>query len=233
MADESIHELSAAYALHALDAREAAGFEAHLAGCEDCRAAVASFAETAAALAYAPESPVPPAALRGRILTAATAERSNVVPLRRRRPVQIVAAAAAVAAGVAIGFGVWASSLNDRLQQEQDVSAARAAALHIVAAPGTRITEIGGGHGSLAVARDGRAVLMLGDMAPAPSGHTYEAWVIPAQSRPQPAGVFGGGNDTMLALQRPVPEGAVVAVTVERGSGSDSPHSAPILSAKA
>jgi len=47
MNDGSPHELSAAYALDALDGNELRAYEAHLAGCERCRDDVATFRETA------------------------------------------------------------------------------------------------------------------------------------------------------------------------------------------
>ena len=82
---DSVHELTAAYALHALDERDVAAFEAHLAQCPDCRAELASFQETAGALAYGAPAAEPPDALRERILSTARAERETVVPFRPRR----------------------------------------------------------------------------------------------------------------------------------------------------
>jgi anti-sigma-K factor RskA len=64
-----LHDLGAPYALDALDADEAAAFEAHLAGCEACRQEVASFRATAAMLAD--ETAVaPPPGLRDDVLAA-------------------------------------------------------------------------------------------------------------------------------------------------------------------
>jgi anti-sigma factor RsiW len=84
MNDGSPHELSAAYALDALDADELRAYEAHLAGCERCREDVASFRETASALARDIDVPPLPETLEHRILDAARAERSSVVPPSRR-----------------------------------------------------------------------------------------------------------------------------------------------------
>ena len=63
-----IHQLSAAYALDALDGDERVEFEQHLTQCADCRHEVASFQEAAAALAYQGDVAPPPPALKGRIL---------------------------------------------------------------------------------------------------------------------------------------------------------------------
>ena len=95
----SIHELTAAYALDALEPDEAQAYEAHLRDCERCRTELASLREGADALAWGVESPAPPARLRASILDAAGAERENVVPLvHRSRLFRVTAAVAAVAA---------------------------------------------------------------------------------------------------------------------------------------
>src|SRR5437868_7746643 len=84
MNDDSPHELSAAYALDALDGDDLQTYETHLAGCERCREDVASFRATASALAYDVDLPPPAETLEHRILDAARAERPNVVPVPRR-----------------------------------------------------------------------------------------------------------------------------------------------------
>ena len=81
MADDALHELTAAYALDALDPDEERAYEEHLARCEQCREELTGFREAAGALALAVDPTSPPPALRGRILDAARAERSNVVTL--------------------------------------------------------------------------------------------------------------------------------------------------------
>jgi anti-sigma-K factor RskA len=64
----------AARALDALEAAEARDLEAHLATCAECRAELASWQETAAALAYAAPSAEPSAELRSRILSSVRTE---------------------------------------------------------------------------------------------------------------------------------------------------------------
>ena len=116
MATGEIHDLTAAYALDALTTEEARAYEAHLARCARCRDELAELSDTAATLAYGTEAPVPPAALRARILQQAAGERANVVPLRPRWAVP-VAAAAAIAACAAVGLGLWATSLSHKLDR--------------------------------------------------------------------------------------------------------------------
>src|SRR5690242_15880496 len=102
MDDSSLHELTAAYALDALDDEDAVAFRDHLRSCSRCRDELRSLTDTAALLAYGAPPADPPRELRDRILSTARAERPNVVPLRPRWAVPAAAAAAvAVAASVA------------------------------------------------------------------------------------------------------------------------------------
>lgn len=217
-----VHDLTAAYALHALDEHERAEYEAHLAQCERCREELAQLAEPAAALAWAVESPPPPPGLRERILAG-----GSVVPLGPRR--RVWPAVAAVAACVAAGLGIWAATLNDSLSRER----AHASALAIAADPGSRKVDLQGHRGMLAVSPRGEAVLVVSSLPSAPSGMTYEAWVIPPGGKPQPAGTFDGGAPmTMVKLETAVPAGATVAATMEHRGGADAPTSAPLFSAR-
>jgi anti-sigma-K factor RskA len=230
-----VHELTAAYALDALDADERERYEGHLAQCEQCRTELAGLGEAAAALALAAPSAAPPAELRTRILEAAAAERENVTPLPQRRLwlLRATAAAASVTACAAIGLGVWAATLSSRLSTEKTHSAAMQRAAEIVLDPASRKASLRGGRGEVAVDATGHGVLIVRRLPSAPHGQTYEAWVIPAGGTPQRAGLFeGGGTMTMVPLEQNVPQGAVVAATVERAGGVSKPTSTPIFSAE-
>jgi anti-sigma factor RsiW len=232
MADETIHELTAAYALDALDEGERDAYEEHLGTCERGRAERGTRSQAAAALAYGVETPRPPASLRARILEEAAAERSNVVPLLRRPAFRAVAGIAAVAAGLAIGFGIWAASLHDRLRDERSASAQLRAALGVLGDTQARRIALGS-KGSLVVTRSGEAALVTNGLPAAPAGKTYEAWVIQG-GKPLPAGLMRGGHSVdVLRLQRPVPPHATVAVTVEPARGSTSPTGSMILHGRA
>jgi anti-sigma-K factor RskA len=228
--ETDIHELSAAYALDALDADELAAFEAHLARCAECQEAVAAFRDVAAELAHDVETPAPPPALRGRILVGARDERSNVVPFPRRRWAFPVAAAAAVAAGIAaVGLAFWAADLSQQLDDERAESETSAAALTALSQADDLIA-LEGANGVLAVDNDsGKAWLVLQGLDEAPAEKTYEAWVIEGET-PVAAGLFsGGGDSTVVELTAPVSEGAIVAVTVEAAGGVDQPTQQPII----
>lgn len=230
-----VHELTAAYALHALDEDEREAYEAHLGRCEQCRAELAQLGETAVALAWGVESPAPPPALRDRILRAAALERENVVPLpvRRMWVPRATAAAAAVAACVAVGLGVWAATLSHSLDKERSARAAEAQAMQIYSDPAAKRVSLSGGRGTVAVDRSGRGVLVVRELPAAPADRTYEAWVIPHGSKPIRAGTFaGGGSITVVPLEQPVPAGSVVAATVEPAGGVDAPTGKPVVSAQ-
>lgn len=210
MEDDLMHELSAAYALDALSPDEERAFEAHLSGCERCREDLAGFSETAAILAYSAPPVEPPPALRDRILDAAHAERPNVVPLRPRRTA-VLAAAAAAAACAALGLGLWAANLHSQLDSAPEA------------------LPLKGANGSLVVAHGGQATLVVSGLSPAPTGKTYEAWVMHGSNAVR-AGVFSPANGTAIVkLDRDVPNGSFVGVTLERAGGVDKPTGTPIL----
>jgi anti-sigma-K factor RskA len=195
------HDLTAAYALDALDPDEAAAYERHLGQCEECRVQLAELTETGASLAFGSVAPAPPARLRASILDAAAAERSNVVPLVRRRWVaRGLAVAAAAAACIVVGLAVSLSQSSPTPQSWK-----------------------------LSVGPSGKAVLSVSGLAAAPHGKTYEAWLIPAGHPPQPAGLFAGSTSG-VHLRGTVPQNGVVAVTVEPTGGSTKPTSKPIAS---
>jgi anti-sigma-K factor RskA len=226
-----VHELTAAYALDALDPEERDTYESHLAQCARCREELASLGETAATLAFGVTSPAPPDRLRGQILTAAAAERENVVPLPARRP--WLAIAAGVAACAAVGLGVWSSTLSTSLDRARASSARAEVAAQVLADPATQKIALKGGSGMLAVDPSGRGVLIVHRLPAPPTGQTYEAWVIPPGSAPRKAGLFkSGGPMTMVSLDENVPKGSVVAATMERAGGVDKPTQTPVFSAQ-
>jgi anti-sigma-K factor RskA len=219
------HDLLAAYALDALDDDERERFERHLADCEECTEQLAMLREPVAALAYAAEGPVPRNELRDRIIEGARAEpRAAVIKLPRRNwALGAAAGVAAAATALAIGLGLWANSLSNSLDRERNKSV-----IQKLLEENATTKPLIGANGSLIVAKNGRAGLLVCGLAGTPSAKTYEAWVISGKS-PVPAGLFRGGNgcSSVLLTQR-VPENATVAVTLERAGGATSP-TLPIL----
>ena len=232
-----IHELSAAYAIDALDAGELEAFEEHLARCPECRENVASFQAAAAELAYDADAPAPAPVLRNRILTQAASERPSVAaPPPRRRWAFPVAATAAVAAGcAALALAFWAADLS---QQVDDLQARQHSADEVaimLANPNAQRVPLDGANGVLVVdpeTQEGH--LLVFGLEEAPAEHTYEAWVI-QDGEAVAAGLFSGGDEraTVVPLNTPVPEGAIVAVTVEQAGGVQQSEQQPIITSGA
>lgn len=217
------HSLVAAYALDALEPDEERDFEQHLAMCERCRHDLAGLREAAVALAYGSVGPKPPPELKERILAQARAERPAAVPLERRRRnwTAPLAATAAIAAAAAIVLGVWGATRSNGTDPISSV----------LAQPGAKLVPLGSS-GSVAVAPSGDAALALA-VPPAPSGKTYEAWVIRG-GQPVRAGIFPGRAGTsVLTIKAQVRAGSLVAVTLERAGGVSKPTRKPLAATKA
>ncbi|MGH3050836.1 MAG: anti-sigma factor domain-containing protein, partial [Gaiellaceae bacterium] len=122
------------------------------------------------------------------------------------------------AACAAVGLGIWAATLHERLGSTSSVLDAIA---------------LRGAGGSLVRAHSGEATLVVSGLAPAPRGKTYEAWVIRGGKAAR-AGLFSSRSGTAIVqLTRRVPSGAVVGVTLERAGGVDQPTSTPIVTSSA
>jgi anti-sigma factor RsiW len=217
-----VHELTAGYALDALDADERARYEEHLSSCEACREELEGFWSVSGSLAVAAGGPAPPARLRERILEEARSERPNVVPLRPRslRP-RVLSAVAAAAAVAALGLGLWANSLSGDLDAAEE-------RLAILSDPNARIVETANGEAQLVVAPTGKAALVVRKLAPAPAGKDYELWVF-ENGVAKPAGVFE--EPGIALLSRRIDPGQTVAVTLERDGGVNAPTGAPLFTA--
>ncbi len=232
--ETGIHELTAGYALDALDPDERREYEAHLADCERCREELASFWRTTEGLAIAASGPEPTPGLRGRILEGTRAEAQAVVPFepRRRRTVPVLAAAAAMAAVVALAVGLWAARLSDELDDARSALERERAAAAVLVDPDSRTVALHAGEGRLVVGPDGKAVLVLDGVDPAPAGKTYELWII-ERGTPQRAGLFPGRNGMdVVGVDGTVEEGDVIAVTIEDAGGVNAPTTTPIVASE-
>jgi anti-sigma-K factor RskA len=216
-----LHDLTAGYALDALDADECERYEAHLASCDRCREELQGFWQVSAALGRAAGGPQPPASLRAKILEQARSERPNVVPLRRRFTVPVLASAAAVAAVAAIAAGVWGVGLSRDLNRANDLN-------EVLGDPNAQVFETENGEANLVVAPSGDAALVVRQLPPAPEGKDYEIWVF-ENGVPQRAGLFEGPG--VARLTHPVEPGQMVAVTLEPNGGLDAPSGAPLFTA--
>ena len=230
--DDPIHELTAAYALDALDGDERDRYETHLASCAPCREELEGFWSVSGSLAHAAAGPAPPAALRSRILAEARRARPNVIPLRRRFALPAAASFAAAAAVAAIGLGLWGASLSGELDDLRGELAGSDEAVAVLSDPSARHLPLTGADGRVVISKTGRAALVVSNLDRAPDGKTYEIWVID-DGTALPAGLFDGADTrTVVAVTRPVPADAVVAVTLEDEGGVDVPTGSPLFSSQ-
>jgi anti-sigma factor RsiW len=231
------HELTAAYALDALDPDDREAYERHLADCERCQEELATMWQTTEALAVAATGPEPRSELRERILAAARAEPQVVVPFapRRSRAVPVLATAAALAAAVALAVGLWGAGLSSDLDEARSALARERAAAAVLADPEARTVSLQSGDGRLVVGTDGRAVVVLRGLEPAPAGKTYQLWIVPGGdiTAATSGGFLAGEEATDVALvEGIVADGDLVAVTVENAGGVSAPTTEPIVASE-
>jgi anti-sigma-K factor RskA len=252
-ADTSVHALTGAYALDALDPTERQTFEAHLADCPACEAEVRDLLSVAARLGSA-ERVNPPPSMRAAVMARIDAldqesddparaadailgpESETVVPIRRKRPAASLTVWLGVAAGI---LAVVAATLGILLAQsrhaQDSVTAENAAITSVLTAADARTVSgaiSGGGHGAVVMsASEGRAVFLAQGLAAAPAGHTYELWFMTASGAATPAGTFMPNADGRVAtLMNGQPDGAaLVGVTVEPAGGTAKPTTTPVL----
>ena len=248
---ESLHALSGAYVVDALDDDERELFEQHLPGCRDCQAEVASLREAAALMAD-DAALTPPPSLRGSVLsgiknvrplppetpdpaettespaTPVTAEASNVVPLRQRRRFRLGALAAAAAVLAILGFGAVVQPWQDDSPPVAQLSPED----QVLAASDAKHFEVKFDDGSKAtVVRSvskGKAVIVTDDMAAPPSGKVFELWLQDESGRMSPAGLMSTAGDNKLLLKGDAATATGVGITVEPKGGSEQPTTAPI-----
>ena len=127
MTHDELRELSGGYALGILDEPDRRAFEAHLSTCASCAAEVRDFTSIASALALDVPQIDPPAALRERVLRAATIPASQpaaVEPITARRAIpearrprreSLLALLSAAAMVIAFALGAYAVSLQRRI----------------------------------------------------------------------------------------------------------------------
>ena len=245
--NESLHALSGAYVVDALDDDERETFEQHLPGCLDCQREVASLREATALLAD-DAALTPPPELRASVLAGITKIRplppetgarslpgqdeqatamATVLPLRprRRRIATLVAAAAAVVAVVAgVSLHPW--------QDTNPPVAQLSMADQVLAASDAQHFSLNFNDGSSAsVVRspsEGHAVLLTRGMAAPPAGKTFELWLRNRAGVMKPAGLMTSGGDHKVLLKGSSNQATGVGITVEPRGGSDTPSSAPI-----
>ena len=235
---DDVAALISAYALGALESDQVALAEQHIASSDECRRAYEDALETAAVLALAVADSEPPAELRGRIMTAARAERppvaSPAAPRRRRGLAGLLTPSsgfALIGVAAAIVFALIAVSQHNSASTARDRQDALVA---ILSAPDARVVPLastaGGPAGGRMVVANDRAALVSSLKSP-PAGHTYQAWGLrPGGAAPVPLPTFS--RDGAVIILNDVGSYDGIGVTVEPSGGSQAPSSAPFVVAK-
>ena len=244
------------HAFQALSPAEDAAVRAHLAGCEACRAELASVAGDLALVALGVEEAPLPAGAKQRFLDrisvdAAALPRPAPVPIDWQagnpRTFWIPWLAVAALLLLCVTLGVEVSRLEQQLRGELELTArlkARSAqaqeVLDTLSAPtaqrvlltAAKTPPAPSGRAVYLAAR-GALIFQASNLARLDADQTYELWVIPANGgAPLPAGLFRPDQrgDASLVLP-PLPLGVpakAFGVTVEKAAGSATP-TAPIL----
>lgn len=227
----------AVYLLGALDDGERAEFEAHLAGCDRCRAELRWLQPAVDVLPAAVEQQEPPPALRGRILGAVEAD--SVHPVRPpaadrdraagslwsrlRLPAPALAGIAAVLAlvvGIAGGYALRGDDTNSD-------SSGTVATTVPLEATGPAIRAAGN-----VVRRDDGWVLDVSRIPSLRAGDVYQVWMRKGRQL-QPSVLFVPSRDGTARIVLPDQTATAdeMLVTREPSGGSQAPTSAPLVSA--
>lgn len=127
---DAYQELVAADALDALDPRDRAGLDAHLATCAECRALLEDLRRVAVGLGASVEPVAPPPALKVRTMAHVTAQSQPIVPFAARTPAPAAAAtrrrpgawlALAASLALALSVGLYAMGLRAELASTRAV----------------------------------------------------------------------------------------------------------------
>ncbi|MGP3771240.1 anti-sigma factor [Streptomyces sp. SDT5-1] len=225
------HSLAAPYALDALDQRERARFERHLARCDACADEVRALTESSLRLACS-AAVAPPAALRERVLTAvrltaqAPAAVADAPPRARGLLIPVGVATGAAALTVAALFAVQLERTADRLDAQR--AEARAVA-RVLAAPDARAVRADG-LGAVASDELRSAVITVTGLGAAPPGRVHQLWLMTPSAPPRSLGLLPDeGPDTPTVASGLTASGSSLAVTTEPAGGSQRPSGAPLV----
>ncbi len=234
--DAEMRDLLGAFALGAVDEREAEAMRAYLARNAEAREELAELMAGVDALALSAEPMEPPPGLRDRIAEAVREDAAIVppappilpyrapgdspppTPIRRGRPVWALAnpwaAAAAALLLIAAGLLFWNLQLRNQLSTTPPAEVIALAPTD--AAPGAS--------GEVRYLPDERLLYLdVRDLPPLPEGHVYEVWLIGGDNPPVPAGTFDRSTD-QHAIVADRGQFDSLAITAEPGPlGTEAP----------
>ena len=231
------HTLAGAYAMDALDGRDRARFERHLARCQECAREVSGLHEATARLAVAAAAQPPPALKE--LLRAETARTRQLPPdipgsraAPARHPARVPRLALALA-GIAVvaGIAVWAVTGTSRLAGAGPHGSAIVA---VLTAPDVTMisarVRTGGTATVVMSQRERSLVFAAADLRALPASQCYELWLVgPGLDRP--AGVLPMPSHGMTGpvIASGLRSGDKLGLTVEPAMGSRRPTTPMLL----
>ena len=252
------HTLAGAYAMDALDARDQARFERHLARCQECVREVSSLHEATARLAAAAAVP-PSSAMKAKVLaqTARTRQLPPAIPstpgplARRRGPARprswrpparrwaraprlaLGLAGAAVAAAVAAGVTAVVTGPPGHPPPGQQARGSHAIAAVLTAPDASMITSrvTTGGTATVVMSRHERMlVFAAAGLRALPASQCYELWLM-RPGADTPAGLLPMPRHDMSGpvVAAGLRSGERLGLSVEPAAGSRRPTSPMIL----
>lgn len=240
MKTDDPHDLTGAYAADALSREDRERFRRHIVDCPDCAHEAARQQEAASWLALA-VTRTPPPELKEHVL--AEAARAPQFPPElpeeageRRgrwsgpRLLRLALAASLAAAAALGGVAVWQiQEAQDARQARQEAQSDAADLARLLAAPDATFVKRDiayGGYGTVAVSRRlNQAAYFCQDLAPLPSGRTYQLWYTEPPGEVRSAGLMAGKPGIQSVALPPPGDAASLAVTVEPSTGSPEPTS--------
>jgi anti-sigma-K factor RskA len=223
-------DAAGAYVLGAMPESELRRYEAHLAGCEICRAEVAELRPAAEALPVAAATMTPPPALKARIMAEVEREAALLAeagpaadrprPAKRRSrwawlsgwrlaPVAATVLVAGVLVGVVVaGLGGGTQTFDGTVDPAQ----------------------VQGASAELEVS-DGQATLVAERLPEPPPDETYQVWIKrPGVAAPEPSVLFlPRDGDATAAVPGAGDNTEAVLVTFEPKAGSQEPSGPPAI----
>ncbi|HEV2005863.1 MAG TPA: anti-sigma factor [Candidatus Limnocylindrales bacterium] len=247
-----LSDLAPAFVLGALAPAEMATVRAHLAECPEAHAEFEELGSVLPALLASVDQVEPSEALLGRILDAASADRTRTAtpataPTRdirsapslqdrlglgssRSRPAWAALGIAAVLAVVVLG--TWNVQLQASNQELAAYQRGVAAVIEAASRPGAQLAVLAASSpsspaaGIAAVRPDGTVAIAMRGLAPTTGSQVYEAWLVAGNAAPLPIGGFqvgGSGSGTLVATNATPSPGVIVALTLELGPGATTP----------
>ena len=251
MTNDDLHNLAGAYAVDAVDDAERARFQAHLAGCSQCQAEVASLQAAAVELSSTTTA-APPPSLRTSVLrdiksvrplppevtsqaaphiepatlsapSAPASLESRRAERARRAPRQWLAgvAAAAVLATGGLVWHPWSPDTN---------TVQLTATQQVLQAKDAQRFDKSIGAATATIVRSPslkKAVIVTSNLPAAPEGKVYQLWLQQGTSMVKAGFVPAGPSNTVL-LQGNAATAAGAGVTIEPAGGSDKPTLPPV-----